>query len=110
MISIPVSMSVFLAKDFSETNRSLVQKLEEIKILSAKTIEQEKEKQKILESQKENLEREVTERTAEIVQQKNIIEEKNKDITASIQYAKRIQQSLLPTEKYIARNMKRLRK
>ena len=41
--------------------------------------------------------------------QKEIIEEKNKDITASITYAKRIQQSLLPTDRYIEKNMNRLR-
>lgn len=45
-----------------------------------------------------------------IIQQKEIIEEKNKDITASITYAKRIQESLLPTEKYIDKNLKRLKK
>ena len=45
-----------------------------------------------------------------VLQQKEIIEEKNKDITASITYAKRIQQSLLPTEKYIDKNIKRLKK
>lgn len=38
----------------------------------------------------------------------HLIEEKNKDITASINYAKRIQQSLLPTEKYIQRTLNRL--
>jgi hypothetical protein len=46
----------------------------------------------------------------EILRQKEIIEEKNKDITASITYAKRIQQSLMPTEKYIDKNIKRLKK
>lgn len=44
-----------------------------------------------------------------VVMQKEIIEEKNKDITASITYAKRIQQSLLPTDRYIEKNMNRLR-
>ena len=38
-----------------------------------------------------------------ITEQKKIIEEKNKDITDSIHYAKRIQNSLLPTEKYVER-------
>lgn len=42
--------------------------------------------------------------------QKQVIEEKNKDILDSIHYAKRIQQSLLPTEKYIERNLKKLTK
>jgi len=40
--------------------------------------------------------------------QKIIIEEKQKDILDSIRYAKRIQQSLLPNEKYIAKNLNRL--
>ncbi len=45
----------------------------------------------------------------DILLQKEIIEEKNKDITASITYARRIQKSLLPTEKYIDKNIKRLK-
>ena len=36
-------------------------------------------------------------------QQKDIIDEKNKEILDSIQYAKRTQTSLLPTEKYLYR-------
>ncbi|MBA2613316.1 MAG: tetratricopeptide repeat protein [Bacteroidetes bacterium] len=40
--------------------------------------------------------------------QKRIIEEKNKDILDSIRYAKRIQNSLLPTEKYIERVLEKL--
>jgi len=39
----------------------------------------------------------------EVETQKDIIEEKQKEILASIRYAKRIQQSLMPTEKYIER-------
>ena len=45
-----------------------------------------------------------------IKHQKIIIEEKNKDITDSIKYAKRIQTSLLPTEKYIDKSINRLKK
>jgi tetratricopeptide (TPR) repeat protein len=37
--------------------------------------------------------------------QKQIVEEKQKEVLDSIRYAKRIQQSLLPTEKYIERNI-----
>ena len=40
----------------------------------------------------------IRERTAEVVTQKEVIEEKNKDIMDSIQYAKKIQQALLPPE------------
>lgn len=62
-----------------------------------------------LEADKRRLERIVEERTAEVVKQKNEIEEKNKeieqknkDITDSIYYAKRIQESILPSISVIA--------
>lgn len=45
-----------------------------------------------------SLEEKVIERTAEVVKQKEVIEEKNKHITDSIVYAKRIQQAILPPE------------
>lgn len=56
-------------------------------------------------------EREKSEKEAEIERLKNIelkkankiIEQKNKDITDSINYAKRIQRSLMPTEKFFER-------
>lgn len=50
-----------------------------------------------LEKSKKQLEKIVTERTAEVVKQREVIEEKNKDITDSIKYAKNIQQAMLPT-------------
>lgn len=43
-----------------------------------------------------NLEEKVRERTKEVIEQKEIIEEKNKSITDSIKYAKRIQDATLP--------------
>lgn len=44
----------------------------------------------------QNMEDKVRSRTAEVVRQKEIIEEKNKDITDSIHYAQRIQNVILP--------------
>jgi len=44
----------------------------------------------------EVLEEKVEERTLEIVQQKALVEEKNKDILDSINYAKRLQDAILP--------------
>jgi serine phosphatase RsbU (regulator of sigma subunit) len=52
-----------------------------------------------LKIEKEILELKVKERTAEVVQKSQIIEEKNRDITASIRYAERIQRAMLPDEK-----------
>ncbi len=45
----------------------------------------------------------------EITSQKAIIEEKQKEILDSIHYAQRIQRSLLPSEKYIERMIKKVR-
>lgn len=101
LLSIPISMSAFLAWDFSLTSKSLSKKLIEVEELSAKNIEQEKEKQKILAEQNMMLEFQVKERTKEIEEQKKLIEEKNKDITDSINYAQRIQRSILPSDKEI---------
>jgi len=63
-------------------------------------------------------ETEKSEKEAEIERLKNvelkkayiIIEEKNKDILDSIRYAKRIQNSLLPTEVYIENALNRVMK
>ncbi|MBA3971352.1 MAG: tetratricopeptide repeat protein [Bacteroidetes bacterium] len=46
----------------------------------------------------------------EVEEQKTIVEEKQKEIIDSITYARRIQQSLLPTAKYIEQTLKRLKK
>ncbi len=97
-LSIPLSMTIYLALDFAKTSKKLEKKLIEVETLSAKTILQEKEKQKILETQKETLEIQVKERTSEIVEQKKVIEKKNKDITDSISYAKTIQEAILPSK------------
>ncbi len=48
--------------------------------------------------EKKILEEKVEERTAEVVLKSHEIEEKNRDITASIRYAERIQRAMLPPE------------
>lgn len=54
-----------------------------------------------LESYYTELEQKVKDRTAEVVRQKEEIEIKNKHITDSIRYAKRIQEAILPPENYV---------
>ena len=51
------------------------------------------------------LEDKVIERTAEVVEQKNIIEEKQKEIIDSILYAKRIQNAILAHDTYLAKHL-----
>jgi len=50
------------------------------------------------------LEKTVKERTVEVVKQKEIVEQKNKDITDSINYAKNIQEAVLPTKEEITKH------
>lgn len=56
----------------------------------------DKEKQRILTEQKKLLEEEVERQTHELREQRDEIEQKNRDITDSINYAQRIQNSILP--------------
>ena len=67
-LSIPVSASIYLGVSYAFTNRVLQQKLAEVSELSQKTIAQEKEKQQILSSVNDTLEKQVAERTIELKQ------------------------------------------
>ena len=62
--------------------------------------------QKLIRKQKE-LKIKITRATREIVQQKQLIELKHKEIKDSINYAERIQRSLLSTEKQLNENLNR---
>jgi hypothetical protein len=61
-----IGLSLFTAGDFARTGLALQLRVVEVENLSEKTIAQEKEKQQLLASQNETLEREVTQRTAEL--------------------------------------------
>ncbi len=60
-----------------------------------------KYREKKLKQEKEKLEIIVADRTCEVLAQKKEIENKNNQITASIKYAQRIQEALLPTEEVL---------
>jgi serine phosphatase RsbU (regulator of sigma subunit)/streptogramin lyase len=62
-------------------------------------------KQLVLEKIIENRTAEVVNKAKEIQHQKEIIEEKNKELTDSIHYAQRIQQSILPDEKAMLKHL-----
>ncbi|MCX8079846.1 MAG: SpoIIE family protein phosphatase [Bacteroidia bacterium] len=98
LFSMPISKSIYIAYSFGYTHAELEKQLIEVKKLSEENIKKEKEKQELLKNQNIILEQQVQERTKEIQEQKKIIEEKNKDILDSIQYATRIQSSILQPE------------
>ncbi|MGZ4038237.1 MAG: SpoIIE family protein phosphatase, partial [Bacteroidia bacterium] len=96
VLSLPLSMTAYLSHDFAMTSKSLQQQLETNEELSRQTIRQEKEKQELLANQNKVLEVQVEQRTHEIAKQNKMLEHQKKEITDSINYAKRIQQALLP--------------
>lgn len=70
LLSIPFSMSIYQAWRFAGINKDLSLQLEQIKLLSKKTLEQAHEKQLMLENRKEELEKEVQLRTSELQAEK----------------------------------------
>lgn len=68
------------------------------------------ENEKLIREQNSMLEKKVKERTVELEEQKDIVEEKNKEIMDSIRYAKRIQTASLPSDKYFEKHFKDLKK
>ena len=64
-------------------------------------------KQKLIIEIQSNL---VAQQKQTVEEQKQHLEEKQKEILDSIRYAKRIQEALLPTKKYIDRTLKKLKK
>ena len=72
-ISIPLGLSLFMGIEGNETNKALSKQLVENDQLKNEAIEQEKEKQYILATQNEILEKQVTERTAELNQSLNVL-------------------------------------
>lgn len=69
-------------------------------------LSKQKKANKIISQQK----KEVEDKNHLINEQHELLEEKQKEILDSIKYAKRIQQAHLPTHKYVAKNLERLKK
>jgi adenylate cyclase len=98
IFSIPFSMSAYLAWSFASVNKSLKTQLQQVEVLSQKTIEQEQEKQQLLESRKEELEKEVAVRTTEVMQQKAKIEQQHEDLKAEKKKSDDLLLNILPAE------------
>jgi signal transduction histidine kinase len=66
LVIVPIGLSIFLASGYAKTGHALQDRVVEVEQLSEKTIAQEQEKQQILASQNARLEKQVSERTAEL--------------------------------------------
>jgi len=92
-LSIPLSMSIYLARSFALTNKNLEIKLLEVKQLSEKAIEQERKEAEInLLREKEQLQLKESEIRAEALEKEN--ERKAKEL----EQARQIQLSMLPSK------------
>ena len=96
VLPVPLSILISLVRGYSGDNKNLKLQLTKVEELTASALREQEEKQKILSNQNEMLEQQVIERTQEITEQKKVLEEKNHEILDSINYAKRIQQAILP--------------
>jgi len=70
VLSTPISMSVYLAWNFSTINKNLALQLDNVKLLSKKSLEQEQEKLKLITEQNAILEQKVEERTTDLKAEK----------------------------------------
>ena len=98
ILSIPFSMSVYLAWNFSKINKDLQLQLHEVSTLSSKMLEQEQEKKRMLENRKEELEKEVSIRTTEVVKQKQEIEQQNIELSIEKKKSDDLLLNILPEE------------
>jgi class 3 adenylate cyclase len=91
VVSLPISISMYLAWRFATVNRNLKAQLQQVELLSARAREQEAEKQRLLETRQEELEREVAARTEEVRRQ-------NADLVIAKQKSDDLLLNILPGE------------
>jgi len=101
----PVSMSVFLAWNFAQINKELKKNLRQVQELSDKTLAQELEKNRIIAGRKEELEREVAVRTAEVVNKNEQLELRHNELIAEKHKSDELLLNILPEE--VAEELKR---
>jgi class 3 adenylate cyclase len=98
IFSIPFSMSAYLASRFASINKDLGTQLEQVQILSERTLQQEAEKKYMLESRKEELEKEVAQRTSEVLFQKEQIERQHEELKSEKKKSDDLLLNILPSE------------
>ncbi len=98
IMSLPGSMSVFLAWSFAGINKNLSSQLQKVKVLSDYALEQEQEKKRLLEGRQEELEREVMIRTHQVITQKLELEKQHLELKAEKKKADDLLLNILPSE------------
>lgn len=98
ILSVPISMSVYLAYRFSGMNKNLLVQLDQVQVLSARTLAQEQENKRILQNQNEELERQVNIRTAEVLEQKNRVQQQHEELKIEKRKSDDLLLNILPSE------------
>jgi two-component system NtrC family sensor kinase len=98
-LTFPLTLALQFALEFGSANRDLRRQLVQVNDLSEKNLEQEREKQQILSTQNLTLEKQVTERTSEVVAQNKEIEKQRDQVTHTLEELKATQKQLIQTEK-----------
>jgi len=98
ILCFPISMSLYLAWSFASVNKELKKNLAQVEELSAKTIQQEVERIRLVETQNEKLEAEVSVRTAEVVSQKEEIEKQHEELKKEKNKSDSLLLNILPAE------------
>ncbi len=104
-----LEQSQIQSSQLAAQEEELRQNLEELRATQEEMIKTQKNLEianSQLKQNEEQLEEKVRERTAEVVSQKEMIEQKNRDITASISYASRIQTAMLTPPSIISKHLK----
>jgi class 3 adenylate cyclase len=98
ILSIPVSMSAYLARNFWAVSRDLKIQLRQVQDLSRKSMEHEAEKQRMLQDRQKELEHEVDLRTREVLRQKDEIERQHVALKSEKKKADDLLRNILPEE------------
>ena len=98
-LTFPLTLALQFALEFGSANRDLRRQLVQVNELSEKNLEQEREKQQILSSQNVTLEKQVSERTSQVVAQNKEIEKQRDQVTQTLEELKATQKQLIQSEK-----------
>ncbi len=94
----PLGAVLILGRRNGLNQRKLIAQVKSIQKLSEENLAKEREKQEIVEGQKEVLEQEVTLRTAEIVSQKEEIEKQHEELRVEKEKSEVLLRNILPEE------------
>jgi two-component system NtrC family sensor kinase len=99
LLSIPISMAIYLARRTARTNHNLEAQLMEVSRLSKQSLKQEVEKYKLIESQKQELKAQVEERTRELRETNRNLNQINEELNVTLENLKAAQLQLVQSEK-----------